>query len=99
MNQQKPAGRASDDASRPEQDIPDFLVEAAEAKPQHISGARDAGAAPDQRPRAGEKNAGPPPPHAHDFAPNIRVRGGLPRQPSPPFACRARRPPQAARLR
>ena len=32
MNQQKPAGRASDDASRPEQDIPDFLVEAAEAK-------------------------------------------------------------------
>lgn len=57
MNQQKPAGRASDDASRPEQDIPDFLVEAAEAKPQHISGARDAGAAPDQRPRAGEKNA------------------------------------------
>lgn len=45
MNQQKPAGRASDDASRTAQDIPDFLVEAAEAKPQHISGARDAGAA------------------------------------------------------
>ena len=57
MNQQKPAGRASDDASRPEQDIPDFLVEAAEAEPQHIGGARDAGAAPDQRQRTGEKNA------------------------------------------
>ena len=57
MNQQKPAGRASDDASRTAQDIPDFLVEAAEAKPQHISGARDAGAAQDQRQRVDEKDA------------------------------------------
>lgn len=57
MNQQKPAGRASDDASRTAQDIPDFLVEAAEAKPQHISGARDAGAAQGQRQRVDEKDA------------------------------------------
>ena len=57
MNQQKPAGRASDDTSRTAQDIPDFLVEAAEAKPQHISGARDADATQDQRPRTGEKGA------------------------------------------
>lgn len=57
MNQQKPAGRASDDASRTAQDIPDFLVEAAEAKPQHISGTRDAGAAQGQRQRVDEKDA------------------------------------------
>lgn len=57
MNQQKPAGRASDDASRTAQDIPDFLVEAAEAKPQHISGARDSGAAQGQRQRVDEKDA------------------------------------------
>ncbi len=56
MNQQKPAGRASDDASRTAQDIPDFLVEAAEAKPQHISGARDVGAA-GERQRVDEKDA------------------------------------------
>lgn len=69
MNQQKPAGRASDDTSRTAQDIPDFLVEAAEAKPQHISGARDAGATQDQRPRTGEKGAAAGQAAAADIAP------------------------------